>query len=411
MSYAQDYFVLRKLWLQMYEKIVYLSLANILNESVTNIMNMPHDKNLVEIGLDSIAFIQLIVLLEQELDIEIADSDLLLQNFETLEQLLTTIGRYTNKENVIKKALICDCDNVLWSGIAGEENIDITEQVLSFQSKLIELVSNGVLLCLCSKNTEDNIRQAFLHPKMLLSLDHVVLMHANMKSKTENIIALAEELKLLVDSFVFVDDSDYEIGLVRATLPSVKTIKVDYSDLSFVNRVENQFILYSSSADRTQQYREQKAREKEWLRGMSVEEYNSSLETKFIIRNATLNDAERISELSLRTNRFNLSGRRYTKEAIIELIQHTDFSLHVMHICDKYGDMGIVGVAVVNNHTSTIESFFVSCRILGREFEKTLINHIKNAHAKKLFGIYKETVNNAWLKDFYYDNEIIPVIQ
>lgn len=366
MTYVQDHFLLRKLWLQMYKEKVYFSLARILNESATNIKNMPRDKNLAEIGLDSIAFIQLIVLLEEELDIEIADSDLLFQNFETLEQLLTTIGRYVNKEDSVKKVLVCDCDNVLWAGIAGEENIEITEQVLSFQRKLIELFSKGVLLCLCSKNTEANIRQAFLHPNMLLTLDHVVLMYANMKAKTENIVALAEELRLLVDSFVFVDDSDYEIGLVRATLPSVKAIKADYNDLEFVNSVENQFVLYSSSGNRTQQYREQKAREKEWLRGMSVEEYNCSLETKIIVRNATLNDSERISELSLRTNRFNLSGRRYTKEAIMELIQHTDFSLYIMHVCDKYGDMGIVGAAVVNSHTSTIENLFISCRILGQ---------------------------------------------
>ena len=175
--------------------------------------------------------------------------------------------------------------------------------------------------------------------------------------------------------------------------------------------MENQFVLFSSSENRTQQYREQKAREKEWLQGMSVEEYNSSLETELTIQNAMLSDAERISELSLRTNRFNLSGRRYLKESIIELMRHTDFSIYIMRARDKYGDMGIVGAAVINDQTSTIDNLFISCRVLGREFEKKFIKYIKNEYAKSLLGIYVKNDNNAWLKDFYYENEIKPIIQ
>ena len=117
--------------------------------------SIPPEQELSEIGLDSLRFIELVVALEDEFQIEIRDSDLLVQKFSTLCNLYSMLSSYLAP---VKKCLILDCDNVLWKGIAGEEAIAIDEEALTFQKELIRLYEKGVLLCICSKNEQMCIR-------------------------------------------------------------------------------------------------------------------------------------------------------------------------------------------------------------------------------------------------------------
>ena len=124
------------------------------------------DTSLVELGLESVSFIQFIVAMEEKFGIEIRDSDLLLSNFDTLDKLFSTLEQYFQKEEPIKKVLICDCDNVLWRGVAGEQDITVEKAHLAFQETLINLYDKGVLLCLCSKNQIENILKALETPSI-----------------------------------------------------------------------------------------------------------------------------------------------------------------------------------------------------------------------------------------------------
>ena len=176
--------------------------------------------------MDSLKF-QMIIRFEEKFGIEVYDSDLVMSNFETVGALILTFQKYL-PDAALKKVLICDCDNVLWNGIAGEESILMDERNVRFQNMLIELYDKGVLLCLCSRNLQKNIDCAFANLKMPLKKEHIIISKINLSNKVENIKAISNELNLSTDSFVFVDDSDYELGLINNLLPKVETVKVNY---------------------------------------------------------------------------------------------------------------------------------------------------------------------------------------
>ena len=133
------------------EKILEV-LGNIIDINKEQLLKTSVDTKLTDLGLTSIQFIQFIVALEEEFEIEILDSDLIMTNFETVEMLFSTLEKYFTSKKKKKKVLICDCDNVLWHGISGEEEIYLDATILKFQETLIELYNRGILICLCSKN-------------------------------------------------------------------------------------------------------------------------------------------------------------------------------------------------------------------------------------------------------------------
>lgn len=176
-----------------------------------------------------------------------------------------------------------------------------------------------------------------------LSLDDFVIAKINYRDKATNIKEISQELNLSLDSFVFLDDSAYELGLVSSLLPQVSVIQANYNDLSFIQSINDFFAQSTNSIDRTRQYKEQKAREKEKARFATVEEYNRSLESKAVFSPATMESASRIAELTQRTNQFNLSGKRYTEEEILSLINEGKIGFLFFLFPDKYRRYGNCG--------------------------------------------------------------------
>lgn len=385
------------------EKILGL-LAEATDRTLAEILSFDKGINIKDLGLDSLKFIQMVVRFEEEFGVEVYDSDLVMSNFQTVDALLQTLQKYL-PDGTLKKVLICDCDNVLWNGIAGEENIFVDEKKIQFQNVLLELYNNGILLCLCSRNLQESIDQAFADLRMPLKKENIVRSKINLENKANNIRAISNELNLSTSSFVFVDDSDYELGLVNTLLPEVKTVKANYGDMTFLDEIQSLFGKQSlQNINRTQLYIQQKEREKAKAFVSSVEEYNDSLETEQTIAVDDITQAERIAELSQRTNQFNLSGKRYDKDLIVRIIESKDQHILSLSVRDKYGEMGIVGAAVVSNikESIVIESFFLSCRAFDREFETVLINEIKKySENKPLYGIYIPTDKNTRYADFY----------
>ena len=381
-------------------------LADIIGTETAELECLPKNSALSDIGLTSIEFVQFIVSIEEQFGIEVLDSDLVFSNFDTLGNLFATLGKYFDQSSALKKVLITDCDNVLWHGVAGEEEVHIGTDEKSLQAALFKLYNSGILLCLCSKNQPEIIMEAFENPDMLLSAEHFVISKIGYGDKPNSIREIAEELNLSMDSFVFIDDSDYEIGFVNSILPEVTTIKISYTERRLVEKITSYFSDASSEINRTKQYRDQKEREKEKLRCSSVDEYNISLESCVECGIATPDQAERLSELSMRTNQFNLSGARYTADEISVLMQDSSYNIFSLSASDKYGDMGIVASAVVYlGNPTVIESFFVSCRVFGRDFEKILIDEVKKRHAN-ISGVYRRTSKNTRFENFYPANGV-----
>lgn len=360
---------------------------------------------LTEIGLTSLKFISFIVKLEEAFDIEILDSDLMFEKFLTTKNMFETLQKYFIDEHPMKKCLILDADGVLWKGISGEEDLLIDKQVLDFQTVLLDLYNRGVLLCVCSKNEDFLIDHSFENPNMLLKKENFVIILSNRTDKVTNICAIADRLNLSLDSMVFVDDSDYEIGFVSVNLPEIQCIKFDY-DPCVIKQITELFsnIHATSDINRTQSYLEQKSREKDKLKFTSIEEYNASLMTNAVVERAKSEDCARLSELSSRTHQFNLSARSYTEDQLNEMLSNPEYNIFSLSVDDKYGKIGIVGMAVLKK--SVIESFMISCRAFDRNFELLLLNTLKKFSSVPLRGIYVETDKNKRYASFYADNGI-----
>ena len=390
----------------MNKEVILQCLSEILEISRKELDELDFKTPLEDVGFTSLKFITFIVQIEEALKIEVLDSDLLLEKFSTLENSFATLSKYFPDERKLKKVLILDADNVLWKGISGEEAIIIDDDVINFQKYLSDLYDNGVLLCLCSKNQTRFIEESFALPDTILKKQHFAVFVANQKDKVTNIKFIAEALNLSSDSFVFVDDSDYELGYVSAMLPDVECVKFTYPPFDSVQIISKHFSAVQKSSDinRTKLYHEQKEREKEKNHFSSVDEYNLSLNTCVLCKEAGSEECSRLSELSIRTHQFNLSNREYTKEELEKLICDANYKIFSLSAQDKYGDMGIVGMAVVNQNI--IEAFMLSCRVFGRDFEKTLINKIKEDLAAPLLGVYIRTDKNYSYSDFYKDNGV-----
>ena len=392
----------------MKNQIILNCLSEVLDISPSEIQTVAKDFPLLELGMTSLRFISFIVKVEEALDIEVLDSDLIFEQFATVDQLYKTLSKYfPNDESSLKKVLVLDADNVLWKGVVGEEPILIDEAVLEFHSLLLDLYKRGVLLCLCSKNRAEWIEQAFANPRMLLKKEHFAAFVANRMDKASNLRAIANELNLSPDSFVFADDSDYELGYIQLNFPEVECVKIDYADqAAFEDRLSSLFshIQATSELNRTQLYREQKEREKEKHRFTSVKEYNASLETVVICEKASISECARLAELSLRTHQFNLSCRNYTQAELERLLTEPDYTILSLSVKDKYGDMGIVGMAVL--HGTTIEAFMLSCRVFDRDLEYVLLNKIKEHTDLPLCGIYRQTDKNEQFAGFYPSNGV-----
>lgn len=393
------------------EKILEL-LGNIIHIDKKVLLTMPEDTKLSDIGLSSLTFIQFIVSLEDEFSIEVLDSDLILSNFQTLQLLFSTLQKYFQTDTGLKKVIICDCDNCLWHGVAGEENIYIDDAITALQNELIYLQKKGVLLCLCSKNEPLNISRAFAQLDMPLKEEHILLSIINRNNKADNICRIASELNLSTDSFLFLDDSDYELGLINALLPEVTTLKVAYdeSNLSLLlQQLHSYFSQDASIQDRTKLYREQKEREKIKLKFDNVESYNDSLNTIITCEISSHKQAKRIAELSMRTNQCNLSCARYTTEEILSMLNSKEYTLLSLSAKDKFGDMGLVGSAVIKHSSSPIiEALFLSCRAFDRGFESVLIETAKRLFPTGLKGIYKESDLNKRFCILYQDHGVLP---
>ena len=368
-----------------------------------------HKGYLTDIGLTSLKFISFIVKLEQEFDIEILDSDLLLDKFTTLENLFDTLKKYFAPSSSMKKCLILDADGVLWKGVSGEDDILIDSDVLKFQTLLEDLYQKGVMLCVCSKNEEFLINDSFNDPDMLLTKEHLVYTVANRQDKVTNIKSIVKALNISFDAVVFVDDSDYELGFVSANLPEIECIKFDYSDMSVIKTISEFFskIAPTTSLNRTQLYIEQKEREKDKLKYTSIDEYNKSLLTEVTIERADEKCIERLSELSIRTHQFNLSAKSYTAEDLHNMLTNDTYSIFTLRVRDKYGDMGIIGMAILKE--DLIEAFMISCRAFDRGLETLLLEKLKSTTLKTLQGVYTPTNKNKRFAEFYAENGVIQI--
>ncbi len=310
-----------------------------------------------------------------------------------------------------KKCLVLDLDNTLWGGIIGDvgrDRIDIgketplAEAYTAFQQYCLDLRGRGVLLAVCSKNQQEIAREGFSHPDSVLKLEHFSAFKANWEPKHENLQAIAAELNLGLDSFVFVDDNPAERALVRAQLPMVLTPEVG-SDVSLypailqATRCFETVRLSKEDLERADAYTANAARASTAAKFADYGAYLDSLQMSAEIELFSPVYLDRISQLINKSNQFNLTTRRFTYAEVEGMSKNRAYIPLYGKLADSFGDNGLVSVVIGRREETVLhlDLWLMSCRVLKREMElamlDVLVQHAASSGIETLIGYYYPT--------------------
>jgi FkbH-like protein len=291
-----------------------------------------------------------------------------------------------------KKVIVCDLDNTLWGGVAGDDgpnNIKlgapdpVGECFHAFQKTLKGLRSRGILLTICSKNdAEFALSVIEKHPAMVLRKSDFVAWRINWRDKAGNLLALAEELNLGLDSFVFLDDSPQERDQVRQVLPQVYTpeLPVSPSDLAPFLSSLSCFETPSVGTEdfgRTEMYQAERDRKEALELSGDVENWLGSLQIEVRVAPLRRESLARAVQLLNKTNQFNLSLRRLDEKSFWNWAEEPCNAAFTFHVSDRFGDFGLTGLASLSlaGAEARIVDFVMSCRIMGKKVEEALLGY------------------------------------
>jgi len=313
------------------------------------------------------------------------------------------------------KVIVLDCDNTLWRGVCGEQGIlgvEIEGAYREFQEFLLQKHNEGMLLAICSKNNEKDVLEVFdENPGMVLNRRHISNWKVNWNEKSQNIRAIARELNLGVDSLIFIDDNPVECSKMVENCPEVLTLQLPSNEeliplfLKHVWAFDRAKVTKEDTL-RGSMYEAEQNRKEVQEAVHSLDEFLKKLELKVSMRTIGTDEIERASQLTQRTNQFNLSTIRRSEEEIIQLLQDNKRGCFIVEAADRYGDYGIIGLVILNIESNKLflDTFLLSCRILGRKVEDAVLWGIRKfaeEHGiKKMEAIYRPTDRNQPILDF-----------
>jgi FkbH-like protein len=321
-----------------------------------------------------------------------------------------------------RKCLVLDCDNVLWGGIVGEDGPQGIKIGTSypgsayreFQQQVLSLHHRGVLIALCSKNNEADVWEVFrTRPEMLLKEEHLAAFEINWDDKATNLRRLAERLRIGLDSLVFADDSEFEINWVRDALPQVETLHmpkdraVTFGTILAACGLFDTLGLSAEDRARNEMYRAEARRRAVETDAPDLQKYLESLELSADVRRLAPETVQRVAQLTQKTNQFNATTRRYSEADVAAFMRDPAVDVFSIKVMDRFGDSGLVGVAIVKYDAGTalIDTFLLSCRVLGRGVEDVLMTTVMEAARARgcgeLVGEYRPTAKNGQMADFY----------
>lgn len=321
------------------------------------------------------------------------------------------------------KVLALDFDNTLWGGVFGDDGIaklqcgdDFPGSAFkAFQSECLRLKSQGMILVGLSKNNEDALDALTAHPGMLLTRDDFVAAAVNWDPKPDNIRKIASDLRIGLDSILFLDDSPHERSAMRRMCPDVVVPEMPSDPAqrpSWLRSLPNTWPLRITDEDslRSAYYAaDYKARE---LRATATnyDEYLTSLEQRLIISPLTPETLPRVAQLHLRTNQFNLTTERLAEADLSQFISQSDRVAVSGTVSDRFGDHGLVIAATLecDGSAATIRSFVMSCRVIGRQVERAFLGALLDLLCAKgigeVTGLFKPTAKNAVSSKFYSES-------
>ncbi len=294
-----------------------------------------------------------------------------------------------------KKCIVLDLDNTLWGGVVGEDGFNGIKlgpepsgnTYLEFQRVLLSLYHRGIILAINSKNNYDDALKVIKeHPYMVLKEEHFASMRINWNDKVSNMKEIVSELNISADSMVFFDDDPVNREFMKSYMPQILTVDLPPDPSQYAQTIKkmNEFNVLNITDEDTKRgkmYVEQRKRNDLEQSTPNLESFLKNLELKILIRNANEFTIPRISQLTLKTNQFNLTTKRYQESDIKKFSDDNRYFVGCAQVEDKFGDNGITGIFIVSKKSFKewfIDTFLLSCRVMGREVEKGMLGYIIN---------------------------------
>ena len=333
-----------------------------------------------------------------------------------------TIDLIASLSGKFKKCVILDLDNTTWGGIIGDDGIEhiqigslgIGKAFSEFQYWIKKLKNRGIIIAVCSKNTESIAKEPFeKHPEMVLRLDDISVFIANWENKADNIRQIQSILNIGFDSMVFLDDNPFERNIVRQNIPEITVPELpedpaEYLEFLYKLNLFETVSFSKEDAERTKLYQVEAQRAKTQQKFTNETDFLKSLDMLSVVENFNNFNIPRVAQLSQRSNQFNLRTVRYTELELEKIANSKSFFTFAFTLEDKYGDNGLICVVVLqkmDEETIFIDNWFMSCRVLKRGMEDFVLNTIvefcKNNGYKFLKGEYIETSKNEMVKNHY----------
>jgi FkbH-like protein len=332
------------------------------------------------------------------------------------------------RTRVAPKVVVLDCDDTLWSGVIADDGIGAVQAGdafpgfahRSFQYALRRLRHDGVLLALASKNDADDVVRAFSEVDgMVLSDDDIVARRVSWDPKPDGVASIAAELNLGLDAFVFVDDSEYEVGAMQLQLPMVRTLRVpdqieELPDLLAETGWFRAVRVTADDRERTERLIAETDRATA-ATSMSHGEFLAALDLRVRVAAARTADVGRVTQLINKTNQFNVTTRRRSEAEVTQLLAGDETAVFTVSASDRFGDYGMIGVVigVADSHGWELDTVLMSCRVLGRGVETAMLaGAITGLRVRRPGGVtatYRDSGRNGLVADLFADHGFAPV--
>jgi FkbH-like protein len=322
------------------------------------------------------------------------------------------------------KCLALDLDNTLWGGVIGDDGLEgivlgqgspLGEAFIGLQEYARDLSKRGIILAVCSKNEEANAWEPFdKHPEMVLRRQDIAAFVANWSDKPTNLREIAETLNIGLDAIVFLDDNPFERTLVRRELPMVAVPEVDQEPSNYARVIADagyfeSLVVTSEDRERSSLYQSNAARDALRKSATDLPSYLRSLDMELQWRRFDRMGMQRIVQLINKTNQFNLMTRRYTEDDVMTVMANNRAFGLQLRLLDRFGDNGIISIIIGkmddDDDDLVIDTWLMSCRVLGRQVEAATLNLVAaQAHAlgaQRLVGEYRPTKKNMMVRDHY----------
>lgn len=333
-----------------------------------------------------------------------------------------TVDIISALNGTFKKCVIIDLDNTVWGGVIGDDGLEniqigsfgIGKAFSEFQHWIKKLKNRGIIIVVCSKNTESVAKEPFeKHPDMVLHLNDIAVFIANWENKVDNIRQIQNVLNIAFDSMVFIDDSPFERAIVRENIPEIIVPELPNDPADYLEYLYNLNLFETVSfleedAGRTKMYQIEAQRNAIQKTFINEDDFLKSLNMFSLVESFNKFNIPRVVQLSQRSNQFNLRTIRYSDSDIERLIMSKDSFTFAFTLEDKFGDNGLIGVVILRRLKKEIlfiDNWFMSCRVLKRGMENfvlnTIVNSAKKIGVKTLRGEYIATAKNEIVKQHY----------